>query len=429
MTAPRRFERDLPVLLEDLYLAGTPDYRDDLFQQTARTRQRPAWSFLTRWIPMDVATRRLPFAPLPWRTLGIVALILILAAAAVLVGVGSGQQVPPPFGPARNGPLTYTQNDAIYARDSITAPERLLVGGDGTKVGFWGYSPDGTRVLFQRTIEGFDYLMVADADGRNQRKILDTRLDDAYGAWAPDGRTVAVATGIGGSRRLVLAHVDGSPPTIVDIGDLAPTDVAWRPPTGAQLLFRGKALSGAQDLYLVNADGTGLRGLGLPSPLLFGPEWDVSGPSWAPTGDRIAYNQVEPIPQDPAGIFRVHVVRPDGTGDVTLPAPSDPLVNEAWPVWSPDGRWIAVEHFTFGEPGDDWMAVLPSDGSSPARDLLPRRPGSPDGGIVKAWTPDGTRVIARSNGFGTMFSIDPVSRQVEEITWSAIDLPDIRRMP
>ena len=38
MTSPRRFERDLPAILGDLYLAGTPDYRDDLVRQTARVQ-------------------------------------------------------------------------------------------------------------------------------------------------------------------------------------------------------------------------------------------------------------------------------------------------------------------------------------------------------------------------------------------------------
>ena len=277
---------------------------------------------------MDVATRRLPFAPLPWRALGIVVLLLILAAAIVVVGVGSSRRVPAPFGPARNGPLAYTQNDAIYVRDSITAPEKILVGGDGLKYGFWGFSPDGTKMLFQKTDQGFDYLMVADADGRNARQVVETRVADVYVAWAPDSRTVAVATEIGGRRSLLLAHVDGSPTTTVDIGDLSPTDLAWRPPTGAQLLFRAETSpSGSQDLYLVNADGTGLRGLGLPSPLLFGSDWDVSGPAWSPTGDRIAYNRVESAAGAPDGHFRVHLVRPDGTGDVTLPGTSDPVVN------------------------------------------------------------------------------------------------------
>ena len=428
MTSTRRFDQDLPALLDDLYVAGMPDYRDDLVASIARTPQRPAWTFPERWLPMDVVARRLPIPAVTLRLIAVTLLILSLAAAALLVAVGSQQRLPPPFGLARNGAFGYGQNDSIYARDSIGAPERLLVGGDGTKNGFWGFSPDGTKMLFQRTEKGSDSLMVADADGQHQHRILEQGIVDGYVAWSPDSRTVAVATGVIGQRTLVLAHVDGTPPTTVDIGPVAPTDLAWRPPYGAQLLFRGEARNGKQDLYLVNADGTGLHGLGLPSNLLFGSQWDVSGPSWSPVGDRIAYNQIEPIAADPAGHFRIHIVLPDGTGDVTLPGPSDPLVHEAWPVWSPDGRWIAVEHFVFGEPGEDWLAMLPSDGSAPARDLLKRGPASPGGGIVKNWSPDGTRVIAYNKGSGKMWSIDPLAGRAEEITWAAGDLPDMRRM-
>ena len=67
MTSPRRFEQDLPALLADLYLAGTPDYRDDLVQQIAPRRQRPAWTFPERWLPMDIATPRSSGRRLPWR--------------------------------------------------------------------------------------------------------------------------------------------------------------------------------------------------------------------------------------------------------------------------------------------------------------------------------------------------------------------------
>ncbi len=78
MTSPRRFEQDLPVLIADLYLQGTPDYRDDLVQQVARVRQRPAWTFPERWLPMDLATKAVPGAPrIPWRIVGVVALLAI----------------------------------------------------------------------------------------------------------------------------------------------------------------------------------------------------------------------------------------------------------------------------------------------------------------------------------------------------------------
>ena len=96
MTSPRRFERDLPALLDDLYVAGTPDYRNELVATTARTSQRPAWTFPERWLPLDLATRRLPFASVPFRALIALTLIVILAAAAVLLTVGSRHPLPPP---------------------------------------------------------------------------------------------------------------------------------------------------------------------------------------------------------------------------------------------------------------------------------------------------------------------------------------------
>lgn len=428
MTSARRFEQDLPALLDDLYLAGMPDYRDDLVRQTAAIRQRPTWTFPERWLPMDLATRRLPFATVPLRALIVLALILILAAAALLVTVGSHHPLPPPFGIARNGPLAYTRSDVVYARDAADAPERVLIGGEGGKVEFAGFSPDGTRMLFVRTIETSQYLFVADADGRSERKLLESALHDAYIAWGPDGRTVAVSDEIDFVRKVMLVHVDGAPPTIVDLGDARPTDIAWRPPSGAELLVRATTKGGGQDFFLVRADGTRIRSFGLPSPSRFGQDWENSGPAWSPDGKLLAYNRVEPLDGELAGHFRVHLTRADGTGDVTLPGPSEPLVHEAWPVWSPDGRWIAVEHFVFGDPGEDWIAILPSYGSAPARDLLPRGPASPGGGITKTWTPDGSRVLAHVKGTGETFLIDPVTAASEKAAWNAVAEPDYRRL-
>ena len=428
MTSARRFEQDLPALLDDLYVAGMPDYRDDLVRQTARIRQRPGWTFPERWLPMDLATRRLPFAAVPLRALIVLALILILSAATLLLTVGSRHPLPPPFGPARNGPLAYEQADAIYARDTVDAPERVLIGSEGGKVSFAGFSPDGTRMAFVRTTDGSTYLFVADADGRAERKIFAKALGDAYIAWAPDSRTLAVSDEIDFVRKVMLVHLDGSPPTTVDLGDASPTDMAWRPPAGAELLVRATIKGGGQNFFLVRADGTLIRSFGLPSPLRFGTQWENSGPAWSPDGTLLAYNRVEPLDGDLSGHFRVHLIRADGTGDVTLPGPSEPDVHEAWPVWSPDGRWIAVEHFVLGDPGEDWIAILPSDGSAPARDLLPRGPGIRDGGIIKTWTPDGSRVVAYLRGKGQTFLIDPVTGTSEKASWNAAAEPDYRRL-
>ena len=426
MTSPRRFEQDLPALLADLYLAGTPDYRDDLLQQTAGIRQRPGWTFLERWIPMDVALRRMPVVRLPLRALAIVALIAILAAATLYV-VGSRQHVPPPFGPARNGPLAYTRSDTIYARDTVDAPERVLIGGERGKVSFAGFSRDGTRVLFSRTIAGSDYLFVSDADGRGERQILESALHDAYPTWAPDSRTVAVSDEIDFVRKVMLVHLGGTPPTIVDLGDARPTDMVWRPPTCAELLVRATTRGGGQDFFLIRADGTLIRSFGLPSPSRFGPDWDNSGPDWSPDGALLAYNRVEPIDGDPSGVFRVHVIRADGTGDVALPAPADRGLEEAWPLWSPDGRSIVVARFAFGSDGQGRLAILPADGSASARDIGPTTHGQ-DGSVVKTWAPDGTRVVSYVKATEETFLIDPVTGTYERAIWNAASEPDYRRL-
>src|SRR4029079_12689473 len=88
MTMPTRIERDLPAILAEMAAGPYPDYVDDVLPQTARMRQRPAWTFSERWLPMDIATRAAPSARLPWRQLGILALIAALLAFALAAYLG-----------------------------------------------------------------------------------------------------------------------------------------------------------------------------------------------------------------------------------------------------------------------------------------------------------------------------------------------------
>jgi Tol biopolymer transport system component len=426
MTTAQRFEHQLPGLLADLYVGGMPDYRDDLLRRTAATRQRPAWSFPLRWLPMDLTLRRLPVVPVPWRAIAVALLIAALIATALFVG-SQQHRVPPPFGPARNGPLAYMQSDAILVRDNVDGPERVLVGSERGRVSFAGFSPDGTRLLFFRTMSGSDYLFVADADGRGERKILESPLHDAYIAWAPDSRSVAVSDEINFVRKVMLVRDDGTSPTIVDLGDASPTDIAWRPPSGAELLVRATTKGGGQDFFLVRADGTLVRSFGLPSPLRFGSYWENSGPAWSPDGTLLAYNRVEPLNGDLEGHFRVHVMRADGTGDIALPGPADSSLHEAWPLWSPDGKSIAIERFVFAPDGQAHIALFPADGSGGARDIGPTTHGE-DQGVVKTWAPDGTRVFSHVRATGETFVIDPVTNTYEKAAWSAESEPDIRRL-
>ncbi|HEY8800718.1 MAG TPA: hypothetical protein VIM20_08980, partial [Candidatus Limnocylindrales bacterium] len=54
--------------LDDQVGRGAPDYLDGILARTTRTRQRPAWSSLERWLPvqMTFSGRLAPIPRLAW---------------------------------------------------------------------------------------------------------------------------------------------------------------------------------------------------------------------------------------------------------------------------------------------------------------------------------------------------------------------------
>ena len=69
---------------------------------------------------------------------------------------------------------------------------------------------------------------------------------------------------------------------------------------------------------------------------------------------------------------------------------------------------------------------MPADGSAPAHDVGSRVPGGEDTGLVKIWSPDGTRILMSADNTKQVFSIDPISGAVEPLDWTQV-LPDWQR--
>lgn len=90
MTPIDRFERQLPAALTDLADPRSPDYVVDILGLTARTRQRPAWASIGRWLPMGSSTVRAPGGTSARRLtlIAIVAALAIIAAAALVMSGG-----------------------------------------------------------------------------------------------------------------------------------------------------------------------------------------------------------------------------------------------------------------------------------------------------------------------------------------------------
>ena len=389
MTSPRRFEQDLPALLADLYVAGTPDYRDDIVQRIGRVRQRPAWTFPERWIPMDVLMRAAPTRSLPWRQLGVLALLALLIAAVLAFYVGSQRRVPPPFGPARNGQIVYGQDGDIFARSSFESSPRLIVSGDPRDVSPQ-FSRQGDQFIFLRRVTTTTgEVLVSSPDGSRVRQLagpLDSQ--DAWD-WSPSGRLIVI--GWDGDSKMSIIPTDGSTPTSFDVG-LPAQRPTWRPPADGQLMFRAVDKSGRSGLYLVKPDGTDVQRLDLAGSDL-APDHDFNhGVSWSPDGRFLAYEILEPNPRSPNTMgLRIHVAELDPAGKVIADRGlefDEEADDELNPGWLPTGDRLI---FQTREGTSDYLGIAAADGSRSVVSVGPK--SNNGGGIGYEIAPDGRSLL------------------------------------
>jgi TolB protein len=195
-----------------------------------------------------------------------------------------------------------------------------------------------------------------------------------------------------------------------------------------------------EDVYVVNADGSGLRRLTDDPGADFDPSWSRDGrriayrhegaggdstaeiyvmnangshrrnltrrpgqdhsPAWSPDGRRIAFASVRggPMPS-------IWVMNADGSKQRRVSR-----VSGEYPAWSPDGRKLAFDRNTFGPTGwDIW--VVNADGSHPTPLIASRADEqgpawSPDGNTIaygsgRGAPPNYTRIwLAKANGSG-----------------------------
>lgn len=428
------FERRITEAIDEIAAARVPDYLDDVLRQTARTAQRPRWTFPERWLPMDTAlSRPTLFGRLPFRQLILLAVLVALAAAALAFYVGTTAPSLLPYGPAGNGSLLYPVGGDLYARDTITGVQRLVIGVEGEQFAAT-YSPNGELISYATKSAEGDHFMVANADGTSPRQLaLIPSTGNAQGAWAPDSKSAGFIYDVGGDPQLSIVSIAGET-TVIKLNGIVPLDLAFMPPLGDRLLIRAR-VAGSQEvgIYSMKRDGSDRKTIVEPRATSYGVQYTLSGAVYSPDGKTIAYNGLEPLAQADGRIetmFRVHLVNADGSNDRALPGPTDPATNENWPVFSPDGKSILVLRWksvgdVFG--GEGWVALAPADGSQPAHDLGAHFTDSTDTGISKIWSPDGSRVVINVGSKHESYSIDPATGNSERLAWTT-ELPDWQRV-
>jgi Tol biopolymer transport system component len=109
-------------------------------------------------------------------------------------------------------------------------------------------------------------------------------------------------------------------------------------------------------IFLVQPDGSGLRDVTPPG------YWDIRNAAWSPDGSRIAFSAFKEVTgPNPDLDSDIYVMNADGSGVRELTRTD---IGEGDPTWSPDGRWLA---FTSVHGGLITVFRMRADGSGRQR--------------------------------------------------------------
>jgi hypothetical protein len=363
--------------------------------------------------------------PLPWLWLGVAGLVLLLAGWGLTqlwqptprptpAVVGQVVTQPPPIVsptqaitvPPTATPLppTATPTSMPATRTSTPSPtptpyvevqaEVLNVRqGPGTVYDVLGKLHKGDRLKLLARNEGGDWLQVCCVDGKEGwvAKELVTAYEPAGGlavarnipptptpsAPAARGR-IAFASDRDGNFEIYVMNADGSGVTRLTNNPADDRFPSWSP-DGKRIAFTSDR-DGNREIYVMNADGSGVTRLtNSPAP--------DGVPSWSPDGKRIAFDS------ERDGNREIYVMNADGSGVTRLT--NNPSI-DGGPSWSPDGRRIA---FASDRDGNFEIYVMNADGSG-----VTRLTNSPGDDWTPSWSPDGRRIAFTSNRDGGWYN-------------------------
>lgn len=187
------------------------------------------------------------------------------------------------------------------------------------------FSHDGGRIAY--VCGNFQLCVVATSAGRVRARLTQAKqwVYDGAPAWRPDGRMLAFSSNRAGRYRIYVVGADGRGLRAVTRGGGADENPAWSP-DGRRIAYDSK-VGGAFRLFVVDVRSGSRRRVG-PA------RGSATSPAWSPDGRWLAYTHTV------TGGSRIELARVDRRATRILTRGRS---RDDHAAWSPDGRWLVFD--------------------------------------------------------------------------------------
>jgi TolB protein len=210
----------------------------------------------------------------------------------------------------------------------LTIVLSLLLAGGPARATFPGTNG---KIAFVSWRDGPSSIYTMNADGSGVTRLTaNFSASDAYPKWSPDGTKIAFQRYESGQTDVYTMTSNGS--SQLDLTEDPATDElpAWSP-DGTQIVFDSDRDGTGRDIFVMNADGTGVTQLTFETTAI---DFEAA---WSPDGSQIAFAK------DLNGSYQLFVMNTDGSGQERI---THSALNDQFPNWSPDGRHLVFERCT-----------------------------------------------------------------------------------